>query len=135
MFLVAQAVLERDDGRVRTDQRREQFWELVVGGGFQPNQHHVAHADFVRRPGAAGLNVKIAVDAADGHALLPHDVVVGAEQEMNVLPAPAESGAVKTAHRATADHGNFHLDYDFGLMDLMDSRKRRAALYASYCQS
>ena len=33
-FLVAQAVLERDDRRVRADERREHFRELVVGGGL-----------------------------------------------------------------------------------------------------
>jgi len=33
-LLVTQAVLERDDGRVRANERREQFRELVVGGGL-----------------------------------------------------------------------------------------------------
>jgi len=39
---------------------------------------------------------------------LPHSVVVGAEQEMNVLPNPAKFGTIETAHRSTADDGDFH---------------------------
>jgi hypothetical protein len=68
LFGVAQAVLECDDDRVRANQRRQQFGKLVVGGGFERNQYHVAAADFLRHPGATRLNVKIAFDAADGHA-------------------------------------------------------------------
>jgi hypothetical protein len=56
--------------------------------------------------------VEIAVNTADGHAILPHNVVIGAKQEVHILSNPAEPGAVETAQRATANHGKFH-----GLMD------------------
>ena len=108
LFLVAQAVLQRDDGRVRANQRREQFRELVVGRGLQPDQHHVADADFLRCPGALGLNVKIAVDAADGHAFLPHGVEVGAEQEMDFLPDRDRAWRRRNCPGPTADDGDFH---------------------------
>src|SRR5208282_6745265 len=108
MFRVSQTILQRDSSRVRADERRQQFRKLIVGGRFEPDQHNVAHADFIRRPGAFGLNVKVAFETADGHAALPHSVVIGAEQEMNVLPHPAKFGTVETAYRSTADDGDFH---------------------------
>src|SRR5208282_2182586 len=108
LFRVAQTILQRDDGRVQANERREQFRKLIVGGRFKSDQHNVAHADFIRRPCAFGLNVKVAFETADGHASLPHSVVVGAEQEMNVLPDPAKFGTVETAYRSTADDGDFH---------------------------
>ena len=108
-LLVTQTVLQRDDSRVWTDERREQFRELVVGRGLQPNQDYVAHTNFVRCPGASGLNVEITVNAADGHAFLPHDIVIGPKQEMHFLSGPAESGAVETTQRTATDNGDFHL--------------------------
>jgi hypothetical protein len=108
LFLVAQTILECDHGSVRTDQRRQQFPELIVGRGLKPNQNDVARSDFIRRPGAPGLNVKIPINTVDGHALSPHDVVVGPQQEVHFLPAPAELGTIETAQRTAADNANFH---------------------------
>jgi hypothetical protein len=54
------------------------------------------------------LNVKIVFETADGHAALPHSVVVGAEQEMNVLPGATDPGTVVAPHGPATDNGDFH---------------------------
>jgi hypothetical protein len=55
------------------------------------------------------MNVKIPVNTANGHTSLPDNVIVGPKQKMNWLSTPAESGAVETTERPTADHGDLHL--------------------------
>jgi hypothetical protein len=52
--------------------------------------------------------VKIAFNAADGHAFMPHDLVVGTKQKVHCLSTPAELGAIETAQRTATDDRNFH---------------------------
>ena len=107
LFRVAQSVSQRDDCRLRPDQGRQQFRELIVGGRFQPDQHNVADADFVRGPAQCGGMVKLPAGCG-GHTALPYGVVVGAEQEMESCPArPSRSwlrSVVVEGHRL--DHGS-----------------------------
>src|SRR3974390_3490901 len=44
LLLVAQTILKGDHGRARADERREQFWELVVGGSLKCDQDNIADA-------------------------------------------------------------------------------------------
>ncbi len=44
-LLVAQAVLKREQHRVRPQQRREQSRQRVVGRGLDRDQHEIAGAD------------------------------------------------------------------------------------------
>ena len=108
LFRIAQTVLQCDDGGLWPDQGRQQFWELIVGGRFQSDQHRVADADFVRRPGAFGLDVEIARDAADGHPFLAYGLEIGTEQKMDFLPGATESGTVVAPHGPATDNGDFH---------------------------
>ena len=45
-LLVAQSVLQGEDRGVRPDQRRQQFRELIVGGGLQRDQDQIARRQF-----------------------------------------------------------------------------------------
>jgi hypothetical protein len=80
------------------------------------------------------LNVKVAFDAADGHASLPHDVVVGAEQEMDFPSGATEHGAVIAPHRPATDNGNFHFGLEgrrAGATDFKDGNRPALPLMES----
>ena len=72
----------------------------MVGRGFESDEHHVAHADVLRRAGALRVDVKIAFSTADEDAAPPHDIVIATEEEMDFLPVATELGAIVGNNRA-----------------------------------
>jgi threonine aldolase len=75
---------------------------------FKPDHDKIDGADLIRLAGAFRLNVKISRFSFDPDAVLAHDIVIGAEQEMHSMPRPAEHGAIITSQRAATDNGNLH---------------------------
>ena len=61
--------------------------------------------------GAPGADVEIALDALNVNAVAADDVVIGAEQEMNLMSGPAKARPIEAAEGAAADDGDFHRNY------------------------
>ena len=108
LLLVAQAVLQGEHSRRWTNQRRQQFGELIVGGGFEPDEDKIGGADLLRVLGALRSDLKVAFGALDADALASDSVVVGPEQEMDLMPGARELGAVIASDRAAANDGDLH---------------------------
>jgi hypothetical protein len=62
------------------------------------------------------LNVKVAFETADGHAVMPHSIIVRAEQEMDFPPGTTEPGAVVAPHGPATDNGDFHGKWIVGIL-------------------
>ena len=105
---VAQSVLQSDDGGVFADQRRQKFRKLIVRGRLQRDQHEVACADFRGRPCGVRPGVEITVWAADAYTLAAHNLVIRAQQEVNILSVATEHRAVIAANGAGTDDSYFH---------------------------
>jgi hypothetical protein len=102
VFLVAQAVLQREHRCAGSDERRQQFGERLVGSGLEPDEDEVSGTDFFWE-GAPRLDLEIAFGAADQDALPPHGLVIRAQQEMDLVPGARQLGAVKAPDRTAAD--------------------------------
>src|SRR6185503_3190010 len=108
MFLVAQAVLQSDDGGSRTDQRWEKLAKLVIRGRLESNEDQVTDTNAFRRAGAFGPGIEVALRAVNGDAVAPDPFVVGAQEEMDLVSSATQFGAIITAHRAATHHRDFH---------------------------
>src|SRR5207247_7258348 len=107
-LFVAETILERQNCAARPDHRRKQTRKLIVGGGFETDQNQVGDANLLWAACRLGVDVKIALCAANGNPTPPNDFVVGTKQEMYFPSGAAKFRAIKTAQRATTDNGDFH---------------------------
>ena len=82
--------------------------ELVVRSGLEPDEDELGGADILWAPGASGPDPKIAVGALDAHAPAPDGVVVGSQEEMDLMPGASQFGAVKAPDGAAADDSDLH---------------------------
>ena len=80
----------------------------LVGGGLEPDEDQVGGTDFFRASGALRPDLEIAFGAVDQDALAPHDVVVRAQQEMDLVPGASQLGAVKAPDRPAANDRDLH---------------------------
>src|SRR5439155_477276 len=109
LFLVPETILQSQHRSVIADQRRKQIRELIVGGGLEPDDEQIRDADFLRSFGAPGPGIEVALAALNGHAAATDDVVVRAQEKVDLLPIMTKLGAVKTAYGAASDDRDFHL--------------------------
>src|ERR1051326_2542310 len=65
LLLIAEAVLQREDSRLRSDERGEQLGKLAIGGRFEGYNDEVGGADSFGRSSALWPDAKIALRAAD----------------------------------------------------------------------
>jgi hypothetical protein len=82
--------------------------KAVVGGGLEPNQDQIAHANSLRRIGGLGSNMKVAFRTVNVNAVRLDYRIVRATQEMHLMAGAAQFSAVKTAHSAAAHHTDLH---------------------------
>ena len=108
LLFIAQTILQRHHGGARTDQGRQQLCKLRVRRRLERDQHHVAHADFIRQFCAMRPRPKIARRTANLHPTLPHNFVIRPQQEIHVVSGVAKYRPVIAAHGATSDDDNFH---------------------------
>src|SRR6266705_3043269 len=75
LLLIAQPILQRDHCRRRTDERRQQVGELIVGCGLECYEDQLAGAYL--RPGARALgpDLKVTLRAADENPFASHSFV------------------------------------------------------------
>src|SRR2546427_6460330 len=99
LLLVAQPVLQRQDGRRRPHQRRQEFGELGVGGGFESKENQIAPADRFRDVGAPGVCSESAFGTLNEDAAASDHLEVGPQKKMDFRPMPAAFGAVGTSPR------------------------------------
>src|SRR6266852_4349553 len=81
LLLVAQPVLQRQDGRRRPHQRRQEFGELVVGGGFETQENQIAPADRFRDVGTPGVSPERAFGTLNEEAAASDHLEVGPEKK------------------------------------------------------
>src|SRR6266852_8303017 len=86
LLLVAQPVLQRQDSRRRPDQRRQEFGELVVGGGLESKDNQIAPADGFRDVGAPGVCPESAFRALNEDATPSQHLEIGPQKKMDFLP-------------------------------------------------
>jgi hypothetical protein len=108
LLFVAQAILQGEDSGCGSNEGRQQVAELAVGGGLQADDDQVAGADLLWCPGAPGPDMEIALRAANRDALAAHNLVIGAEQEMEVVAGAGELCAIKASYGPTANDGDAH---------------------------
>jgi len=104
-LLVPQAVLNGQDSGVVLDQRSEERLKLMVSGGFERDQHKVGGRHLARvgvNVNVAGGNAEIAGSALNCPPVSLHRFILGAQQQMNVVAAVGEAGAVIPTHRDRA---------------------------------
>jgi len=80
----------------------------MVRRGFEANQNKVSVADFLWKPRAFGLDVKISLGACNQNAILANHFIIGPKKEMHLMTGLAKPRAIITAQCATSHNGNFH---------------------------
>ena len=106
---VSQAVLHGEDLSGVFEERGDERFELIVGGGFEGDDDEVGFGHsfgLVVDVHGAGRKGEIAVATADGPATPGDGGVIAAEEEVDIVAVLGESAAVVCADRAGADDGD-----------------------------
>ena len=67
---------------------------MIVSGGLEADNDQVTPADFFRGSGRFWMYTEIASRAANQYALAPDDVIIGAQEERDIVPGPSEAPAI-----------------------------------------
>ncbi len=108
-LFVAEAVLQGQDRCSGCDQGAGQFHQLFVGVGLEADQHQVDRADLPAVPVSPDVGkMKIPLRRDDLEALAGDGLKIPSHQEVYVVPAPLQQGAVVEPQCSGTDHSDPH---------------------------
>ncbi len=103
--LHAEPVLHDKHHAIVFHDRRQQFGEQVVLGGFQAHTNDIAFGHVAHIPvGIHPWQREITVGRFANQAVLPHIFIVAVQQEMQLATSALQSRAIKPAKRPCADN-------------------------------